>query len=147
MSLLHELEMIDPIGSSRALSAGGAGANVGGDLVSDSAGFRVAFLFQLVGKLLQLGPAGHHARQLGQADVRLVEVTEALATFEEEETISNRVRVVWGVGDEDDAEALISRLKNVLENDPGLFDTEGRGRLVENQQPRPEMHGASDSHA
>src|SRR6476661_6514878 len=94
MSLLHELEMTDQ-SDRRGLSAGGAGANVGGDLVSDSAGFRVAFLFQLVGELLQLGPAGHHARQLGQADVRLVEVTEALATFEEEETISNRVCVVW----------------------------------------------------
>ncbi len=51
------------------------------------------------------------------------------------------------VGDQDHTEAGVAGRGDVLEDHTGLLDAEGRGRLVEYEDLRPEIDGAGDGHA
>ncbi len=50
------------------------------------------------------------------------------------------------MGDEDHAQAPVPRLRDIAQYHGCLLDPEGRGRLVEDKDLRPEVHGAGDGH-
>src|SRR3954447_19437115 len=101
---------------------------------------------QLVGELVELGPAGHEPRDLLLRDLALGEVAEAAAPAEQEEPVGHREGVVRVVGDEDDADAAVARLRDVAQDDAGLPHAQRRRRLVEDQHPGAEVDGAGDGH-
>src|SRR5439155_17066101 len=77
-------------------------------------------------------------------DLRLFVGPEALAAVQDDEAVTDRIRVMRIVGDEDDRDPAFTRLQDVLQNDAGLLDAERRGRLVEDQHARAEVDGAGD---
>ena len=102
---------------------------------------------QLMAERLELGATGHHLHQLLQGHLGLGEVAHAASATQQHEPVTHRVGVVRVVGDEDDAEAAVARLGDVLQHHAGLADAEGGGRLVEDQHPGPEVDRAGDRHA
>ena len=61
--------------------------------------------------------------------------------------VPDEERVMRVVGDEHDPDAGLARLVDVLQDDPGLLDAERRGRLIEDQDLRPEVDRAGDGDA
>ena len=61
--------------------------------------------------------------------------------------VPDQERVMGVVGDEHDPDAGLARLVDVLEDDARLLDAERRGRLVEDQDLRPEIDRAGDGDA
>src|SRR3712207_4960158 len=94
----------------------------------------------------ELVPTGHHRGELLAGDLALAEVPHAAAAVEQQEPVTDRVRVVRVVGDEHDADALVAGLRDVAEHHAGLLDPQRRGRLVEDQHPGTEVHGPGDRH-
>src|SRR6266404_565040 len=74
---------------------------------------------ELVLELGKLATARHQARQLFEVERRLLEAAEALAPVQNHEPVTDRIGMVGIVGDEDDGDAAISRLEDVLENNAG----------------------------
>ena len=58
----------------------------------------------------------------------------------------DRVGVMRVVGDEDDAEPAVPRLRDVAQHDARLLDAQRRGRLVQDQDLGPEVDRAGDGH-
>ena len=61
--------------------------------------------------------------------------------------VADEVGVVGVVGDEHDPEPGVPCRGGVLQDHSGLLDSQGRGRLVEDEHPRSEVHGPGDGHA
>ncbi len=59
------------------------------------------------------------------ADVFLGERTHGMATVEDEETVTHRVRVPRVVGDENDGQALLAGFDDALQHHARLLDAEG----------------------
>ena len=61
--------------------------------------------------------------------------------------VPDEERVMRVVGDEHDTDATLARLVDVLQDDARLLDAERRGRLVQDQDLRPEVDRAGDRDA
>ena len=66
------------------------------------------------------------------------------AAGQDRERVADRQRVLDVVGDEDDAEPAVAGRDRVAQDDRRLLDAERRRRLVEDQDPRPEVLGPGD---
>src|SRR5690625_7102664 len=69
---------------------------------------------------------------------------QAAASLEHRERITDGIRMVDVVGDEDDRQVLLARPGDVAQDGAGLFHAEGAGRLVEDEDPGAEVDGAAD---
>ena len=102
---------------------------------------------QLVAELLQLLAAGHLPGQLVQRELVAVGVEDHPAELEDDEVVAHQVGVVRVVGDEDDPEAGVARLDDVLQHHPGLLHAECGGRLVEDHYLGAEVDRPGDRDA
>src|SRR4051794_9335692 len=102
---------------------------------------------ELVGQLGEFLAAGHLGGEFLEGDLGALLVQDAAAELEDDEVVADHERVVRVVGDEHHPEPGVAGRGGVLEHHPGLLDPERGGGLVQDQHPRPEVHGAGDGHA
>src|SRR5882672_1490932 len=91
---------------------------------------------------LELGhvlTAGHEIGDLLAAHLALAEIRSLGASDEDDKVISDRKGMDDVVGDEDDRDALLARLKNDAKDVRRLLDAERSGRLVEDQHAGTKM--------
>ena len=89
----------------------------------------------------------HEVHEFRIADLALQKARGNLAAVEDEESISDAVRVCDVVRDEDDVLAFIASAFDEFQDLLGLRQGQGRGRLVEDEQSRLEVEGAGNGHA
>ncbi len=106
-----------------------------------------ADLGQLVPEGGELGAPGHVVGQFLQRDLPAVGGQLQGAQAQHAEVVADHEGVVRVVGDEDDAEAAVAGGGDVLQDHAGLFDAEGGGRLVEDEDAGAEVDGAGDRDA
>ncbi len=94
----------------------------------------------------EFGAAGHVVGEFFEADVGAGGGEFHGAQAQDAEVVADHVGVVGVVGDEDDAQAAVAGGGDVLEDDAGLFDAEGCGGLVEDEDAGAEVDGAGDGH-
>src|SRR5690606_21233846 len=90
---------------------------------------------------------GHLGGQLFDRDFRLRVVPDGAAAFQQQERVPYRIRVMRVVRNEDDTQPAIARLEDVAQHHAGLFDAQGGGGLIEDQDLGPEIHRAGDGYA
>ena len=98
----------------------------------------------MLGEVGHFSAPRHHFLELVAGLLGARERAGRAAAVEHGEPIADRVGVAHVVGDEDDADALLAQPRHVAQHHRGLPHPERRGRLVEDQHPRPEIDRPRD---
>src|SRR5262249_34677230 len=102
---------------------------------------------ELVGQLGELVATGHLRGELLERDLGPLLVQNPLAQLQDDEVVTDHVRVMRIVRDEHDTQTCVTSGGGVLEHNAGLFHAESCGRLVENEYPSAEVDRARNGDA
>src|SRR5207248_7009672 len=86
--------------------------------------------------------AEHHADQFEARQRCGFPLADQAPVAQHRDAIGNLVDLIEEMTDEDDADAPLGKLAHHLEPDIDLVPVETRGRLVENEYARRQIHGA-----
>src|SRR3954447_5753455 len=99
---------------------------------------------ELVRELGELVAAGHLSGELVQTDLGPPLVQNGLPELQDDEVVADQIRVMRVVGDEHNAQTGVASTRCVFEDNAGLLDAQGGGRLIEDQHACTEVDRPSD---